>query len=139
MAAENPWTLANLSITAATGATALTAAMVNIDKYRGVTIQANFTYAASAATSVTAYVQTTLDGGATWVDVVAFQFTTSSAIKIANVRRTTPVTTIATPTDGLLTANTCVDGVLGDRLRVKWVSVGTYGAGTTLLITAVGG
>lgn len=139
MAAENPWTLANLSITAATGATALTPAMVGVDKYRGVTIQANFTYVASAATTVTAYVQSTLDGGVTWFDVVAFQFTTASAIKIANLRRTTPVTTIATATDGTLTANTCVDGALGDQLRVKWVSVGTYGAGTTLLITAVGG
>lgn len=139
MSAENPWTLANLSITAATGATALAAAMVGIDKYRGVTIQANFTYVASAATSVTAYVQSTLDGGLTWFDVVAFQFTTSSGIKLANLRRTTAVTTIAAPTDGSLTANTCVDGLLGDQLRVKWVSVGTYGAGTALLITAVGG
>lgn len=139
MAAENPCTLANLSITAATGATPLGVAMVSVDKYRGVTIQAAFTYVASAATSATAYVQTTLDGGTTWVDIVCFSFTTASATKIANLRRTTPVTTLATPTDGALTANTSVDGILGDQLRVKWASVGTYGAGTTLLITAVGG
>lgn len=139
MAAENPWTLASLSITAATGATPLAPAMTGIDKYRGVTVQAAFTYVASAATSVTAYVQTTLDGGTTWVDVIAFQFTTASATKIGNVRRTTPVTTLATPTDGTLTANTAVDGILGDQLRVKWTSSGTYGAGTTLTITAVGG
>lgn len=138
MAAENPWTLANLTITAATSATALAPAMTGIDKYRGVTLQAVFTYG-SGGTNATAYVQTTLDGGTTWVDVAAFQFTTASATKIANVRRTTAVTTLATPTDGTLTANTAVDGILGDQLRVKWVSTGTYGGTTTLTVTAVGG
>lgn len=138
MAAENPWTLATLSITAAQSAVALSPAMTGIDKYRGVALQANFTYG-SGGTTATAYVQTTFDGGVTWVDVVAFQFTTASAIKLANVRRTTPVTTIATATDGSLTANTAVDGLLGDQIRVKWASTGTYAGGTTLLITAVGG
>jgi hypothetical protein len=138
MAAENPWTLANLSIAAAQSAVALSPGMTGIDKYRGVTLQANFTYG-SGGTNATAYVQSTLDGGVTWFDVAAFQFTTASAIKLANVRRTTPVTTIVAATDGSLTANTVVDGLLGDQLRVKWASTGTYAGTTTLLITAVGG
>ena len=101
---------------------------------RNITIQANFTYVASAATSVDAYFQTSLDNGATWVDVAEFNFTTASARKIANLSALTPKTTLVTPTDGSLSANTCVDGVLGPLFRVKYTSVGTYGAGTTLAI-----
>jgi len=48
------------------------------------------------------------------------------------------VTTIATPTDGALTANTAVDGLLGVQWRVKWTTTGTYGAGTTLSIDVAG-
>jgi hypothetical protein len=104
---------------------------------RGLAVQANFTYVASSATTVDAYVQTSLDGGATWIDIIEFHFTTASARKVANVNAGTSVTSEATPTDGSLGAGDVVDGILGDQLRVKWVSVGTYGAGTSLVITAV--
>jgi hypothetical protein len=43
-------------------------------------VQANFVYN-SGGTNVTAYVQTSFDGGATAVDIACFQFTTSSARK----------------------------------------------------------
>ena len=100
---------------------------------RRATFQANFVYG-SNGTNVTAYVQTSFDGGSTWSDIACFQFTTSSARKAANLSSATPVTTLASLTDGSLTANTCVDGLIGDRFRVKYSSTGTYAGSTSLQI-----
>jgi hypothetical protein len=128
-------TLLSTPITTAVTQTATLADAVDLASQRGVLLQANFGYG-SGGTSVTAYVQTSADGGTTWYDVAAFEFTTSSAVKLFNLRAQTPVTSIATPTSGALTANTSVDGLLGDRLRVLWASVGTYST-TTLTISAI--
>ena len=99
------------------------------------TLQANFTYG-SGGTSADAYVQTSLDGGSTWMDVAEFGFTTSSARKAFNLTNAA-VTSVATPGDAALTANTCVNGFLGSLYRVKYVTTGTYAGSTTLVITAV--
>lgn len=98
-------------------------------------IQANFTYG-SGGTTVDAYVQTSLDGGLTWTDIAQFSFATTTARKAYNLTNAA-VTTIATPSDGALTANTCVNGLLGSLYRVKYVTIGTYAGGTSLVITAV--
>jgi len=100
------------------------------------TCQAALTYG-SGGTNVTAYVQTTFDGGVTWVDIVCFQFTTATARAINSVRSAAIVTANYTPTDGSLAANTIKDGLLGDQLRVKYTSTGTYAGNTTLSVTAV--
>ena len=50
---------------------------------RNLTLQANSVYG-SGGTSVDAYVQTTLDGGATWFDIAELRFTTASAIKASD-------------------------------------------------------
>jgi len=97
-------------------------------------VQAAFTYG-SGGTNCTGYVQTSLDGGVSWVDVFAPQFATTTATSIATVEVTGGTVTV-TPTDGSLAANTVVNGVLGDRWRVKVVSTGTYAA-TTLAVSAV--
>ena len=96
-------------------------------------IQAKFVYG-SGGTSATAYVQTSIDDGVTWIDIASLQFTTSSATKVVNLTSGTPITTPATPTDGSLTANTVVNGVIGNRYRVKYTTVGTYAGGTTLSV-----
>lgn len=101
---------------------------------RNLTLQGNFTYG-SGGTTADAWVQTSFDGGATWTDIASFHFTTASARKVVNLSAATPVATQASPTDGALTANTAVDGLLGPLLRVKYASAGTY-AGTTLRIDA---
>ena len=99
-------------------------------------IQANFTYT-SGGTSVDAYVQTSLDNGVTWMDIAQFSFATTSARKAYNLNNK-EVTTQATPGDGALTANTCVNGFLGSLYRVKSVVVaGSPYAGTALVITVV--
>jgi hypothetical protein len=96
-------------------------------------IQIKLAYGANG-TTLKVYVQTTLDQGATWVDVACSAFTTASATKIINLSGLTPKTTAATPTDGSMTDDTALDGVLGDRWRVKITSVGTYSGSTTLSV-----
>lgn len=100
------------------------------------TLSARLAYG-SGGTSVKAYVQTSLDGGSTWFDVWCATFTTASAHKAVNLSGLTPKTTAATPSDGSLTDDTAVDGVLGDRFRVKVVTVGTYAGSTVLSMRAV--
>jgi hypothetical protein len=100
-------------------------------------IQANFTYG-SGGTSVDVYVQTSLDGGVTWVDIAQFSFATTTARKAYNLTNAA-VTTQATPGDGTLTGNTCVNGFLGSLYRIKSVVVASsaYAGGTTIVVTAV--
>jgi hypothetical protein len=86
----------------------------------------------SGGTTLKVYVQTTLDQGSTWVDVSCSAFTTASATKIINLSGLTPKTTAATPSDGAMTDDTALDGVLGDRWRLKITSTGTYAGSTTV-------
>src|ERR1035437_1651175 len=61
-------------------------------------------------TSVTAYVQTSIDQGQTWADIAAVQFTTASGTEIVNLSGLQAVTTPATPVQQALTPGTCVNG-----------------------------
>lgn len=92
----------------------------------------------SGGTTIDAYVQTSLDGGASWIDIRNFHFATASLNQVVNHSSLTPITTAATPGDGALASNTSVDGIIGDLLRVKYKSAGTYGTSTTLAIYATG-
>lgn len=109
-----------------------------VDGFDGVaalTAQIRFAYG-SGGTSAVIYLQTSLDGGTTAVDIAAVGVTTASATKVVNLSGLTPKTTAATPADGALTTDTALDGVLGDRFRVKVVSVGTY-ANTVVAVRIV--
>lgn len=125
--------LASLAITTATAAVISTAAIAKGGSPSNLTIQGAFTYG-SGGTSADAWVQTSLDGGATWTDIANFHFTTSSARFIYNLSAATPKTTEVTPTDGTLASNTAVDGVLGPMFRVKSTTVGTYAGSTKLRV-----
>lgn len=103
---------------------------------RALCLEAIFTYG-SGGTSAKAWVQTTLDGGTTWFDIASFAFTTSSAKKLSTVHLTTALTPATVPTDGTLTDDTILNGVLGNRLRIKFSSVGIYAGSTVLAINAV--
>lgn len=124
--------LLTLPITTALAA-AVTPAVTLNGTPRNLTIQGNFTYGSGGAT-VDGYVQSSLDGGLTWTDLCNFHFTTSSLRKAFNLSASTPVTTQATPSDGSIAANTAQDGLLGPKLRVKYVTTGTYAGGTVLAI-----
>jgi hypothetical protein len=86
--------------------------------YESLSLQANFTYG-SGGTTAKAWVQTTFDQGATWVDIANFAFTTSSGRRLYHL---TPV---------------AVNGLLGSNLRVKLTTTGTYAGETSLVITAL--
>lgn len=129
--------LPTLTITTAISATAGDVYVIRDPKQTSLTIQGRFVYG-SGGTNATAYVQTSLDDSATWVDIACLQFTTASATKIVNLTSDTAVTTAATPTDGSLTANTVVNGIIGNRIRCKYVTTGTYGGTTTLAVHVAG-
>lgn len=101
-----------------------------------VTLQATFAYGAGG-TTVKAWAQTSFDQGATWVDIASFAFTTAAAKKISSVRATTVVAAAYVGTDATLADDTIKDGLLGDRLRVKFTSTGTYTGATSLAVYAV--
>ena len=105
-----------------------------LGRLESLTLQAIITVA-GGGTTAKAWVQTSFDGGVTWVDIANFAFTTATATRLYHL---TPVavTTIATPTDGTLADNTAVNGLIGDRLRVKLTTTGTYTGASSFVITA---
>jgi hypothetical protein len=127
-------TLRNSTITTAvTGDVA--SGVLALGRVEVLTLFATFAYG-SGGTTAKAWVQTTLDGGATWVDIASFAFTTSSASRAYNLTAAA-VTSIATPSDGTLADNTAVNGLLGEQYRVKLTTVGTYAGSTTLAVWAI--
>lgn len=100
---------------------------------KGLTLQATITVAGGGG-AAKAYVQTSLDGGTTWIDIACFAFTTSTAKKVVNLRAETAVTTAVTPVDGALTDNTVVSGILGTKFRTKYVTSGTVYTGASSFV-----
>jgi hypothetical protein len=98
-------------------------------------LQGNFTYG-SGGTTADAWVQTSLDGGATWTDVANFHFLLASARKALNLSSLTVVASFA-PSDGTLAADTVKDGILGSLWRCKFTTTGTYAGGTVMRVDAI--
>ena len=126
-------TLLDKSITAAE--TAATGNAFPLTHARSIAIQANFTYG-SGGTTAKFWVQTSLDGGATWIDICNFAHATASLRRAYNLSALTPLTTVYAATDGTLADDTAKDGIIGTLIRVKYTTTGTYAA-TTIKITAV--
>ncbi|MFY7851603.1 MAG: hypothetical protein ACOVQ6_07435 [Brevundimonas sp.] len=101
----------------------------------GITVDAVLAYVAASATSIKAYVQTSLDGGTTWFDIMCFAFTTASGSKYLTSLALKEVNTAVTLSQATLSDNTSINGRLGDQVRFIVTSVGTYGAGTRLDLT----
>lgn len=130
-------TLLNATITAAVTADANaqlagTRELIRLRSARYLTVQALFTYGSGGATAK-AWLQTSLDGGVTWIDIACFSFTTATAAKVFTLDLTA-VTTVYTPTDGTLANDTVKNGIIGDQLRIKYTTTNTYAGGTTLKI-----
>jgi hypothetical protein len=71
--------------------------------------------------------------GATWVDSASLPFLLASASKVSALSANiAPASQAFTPSDGALADGTVVNGVLGDRVRIKFSTTGTYSGGTTL-------
>jgi hypothetical protein len=129
MAVPGIHSLAVETITAA-GSQTFTA-ITDLDGLAVVTLVAAFVYG-SGGTSVSAVVQTSFDGGTTWLDVRRFDFTTSSGTRYGTVARIAGDNTAY----AALSADGGNAGLLGNRLRAKIISVGTYAGSTTVSISA---
>lgn len=81
-------------------------------------------------TNATAVVQTSLDDGANWYDVCNAQFT-ATGVRLACVNGTTAFAPAAAAS---LSANTKLDGFLGDRLRVAFTTTGTWTTGSSVSV-----
>ena len=121
--------LGDFTITAA--GTAVGTPVTGLDGILAATVQLRLAYG-SGGTTVRAYIQSSIDQGTTWIDLACVLFGTASEVAVLNFSGLTPKTTAVVPTDGAMTDDTAVDGILGDRFRVKVVSTGTY-AGSTVL------
>jgi hypothetical protein len=100
------------------------------------TVHCNFVYGSGGET-VDAYVQMSVDGGSTWVDVAECHFTTASLRELYEITSLPSAVSSRIATDGSLIANTANGGMIG--WRVEYVSTGTYAGGTTLQIDVQGG
>lgn len=94
---------------------------------------------AGGGTTAKFWIQTSLDGGVTWVDIINFAFATTTASKLTAVvdNPATPLTPATAPTDGTLGDDAIVNGVLGSMLRVKYTTTGTYTGASSIAIYAV--
>lgn len=128
-----------LTIGAAVGVTTTTP-VTGLVGMNSLIVQCLFLYGAGG-TNVNAYIQTSLDGGTTWFDVMNFLHTTAALTRANAV--TMNVSNGASPfapialTDGAMTSNTSTQGILGDRVRLKYVTTGTYTGLTSLAVTAI--
>lgn len=89
----------------------------------------------TGGSSATVWVQTQLPSGQ-WVDIFCAAFSSSAAVKVANLSARTPVTTVYAATTAL-TADNVKDGILGRKFRTRRTTVGTYSGGTTLAVNVV--
>ena len=132
-----PATLCLMNETITTAQTASTKTAVSgLARCKSLALECIFTYGSGGTTAIV-YVQTSFDGGSTWVDIANFAHTTSSLSRAYNLSALTPLTSVYTVTDGSLTNNTCKDGLIGDQLRVKFTSTGTYAGSTTVAVYAI--
>lgn len=115
------YTLAALQIAAARSLSLLTP-VVNFDGMSSVSLEANFQYGSGGATC-SAIAATSFDAGTTWRHIARFDFTTASAVKVANIQAAA-AKAIGAYAD--LASEGVNDGVLGNMLAVYIVSTGTY-------------
>ena len=123
-----PTTTITTAVAAATGVVALGQGV------RELLVEAAFTYG-SGGTTGKFWVQTRVKGG-TWRDIMCFAFTTSSLTKFQKVSGGIALAANIGVSDAALADNTILDGLLGDELRVKYTTTGTYAGGTTAQVLA---
>lgn len=91
----------------------------------------------SSGTTAKAWLQTSFDNATTWVDIANFAFTTADATKAFALGAPTFGTASFTPTDATLADNGITPFPIGDMVRTKLISTGTYAGTTTLKVYLV--
>ncbi|NGO50432.1 hypothetical protein [Allomesorhizobium camelthorni] len=117
------------------GVSAAGVAQELIDRLEGMasaTLYCEFVYG-SGGTTCAVIVQTSINQGSDWIDVCRFDFTTANASKTANLSAEAAAAVAAV---AALSVEGKVDGVLGDRLRAKVTSTGTYAGNTSVSVRA---
>lgn len=117
------------------GVSAAGAAQALIDRLAGmksVSLFAEFTYG-GGGTACIVVVQTSLNQGADWIDIARFDFATANGQKTANISAEAAAAIAAV---AALSAEGKLDGILGDRLRCKITSTGTYAGNTSVNVRA---
>lgn len=118
--------------TAAAGVT--TAPVTGFFGMKSLLAEGIFVYG-SGGTTLKVWVQSSVDGGVTWFDIMNLAFTTASA-NIAGEVAAELGKTPAAVTDGTLADLGVNQGMLGDRIRLKYTSTGTYAGDTTIKVVA---
>ena len=108
----------------------------NLDGMLSATLSASFVYG-SGGDTLKVVVETSLNQGATWVEVARFAFAQASAEKVVNLSALTAVTTVYAPT--ALSDDTVKDGILGPRWRARILKGGgaAYAGNTSLAVRMV--
>lgn len=132
---NNPgfFSLGNFAITAA--GTQVGDWVTGLEGMLAALLQGRFQWG-SGGTACKLYIQTSVDQGQTPIDIACIVFNAVSENEVINLSGLTPKAAFV-PSDGALADDTLIDGVLGDRLRAKVVSTGTYAASTLLSVSAV--
>jgi hypothetical protein len=84
--------------------------------------------------SLKVYAQTKLDNGVTWCDIANFTFTLFDARRLHAIKLSTALAANVTPTDGTMTANTILSGLLGNKVRLKLIATGNYQPDSHLVV-----
>lgn len=134
---QGTFDLGSVAITAAvtnqvitTGTSPAGVAQSFLDRFEGMealAIYVGFTYGAGG-TSASLKVQTTFDD-VEWIDIARFDFTTSSASKVANLSALLSKAVAAVAALGSEGVN---DGLLGAKLRAVLTTTGTYSSNTSI-------
>lgn len=84
-------------------------------------------------TTIDVFIQTSFDKEATWIDIMHFDFLLTAGNRIMHVREETAIVADVTPTDGTGPADgTAISGIIGDHVRARIVTTGTYTGTTTI-------
>jgi hypothetical protein len=117
-------------VTSGTDAQGSTVAYIgDLDGMLSATLQINFNYGSSGGTSVKATVETSCDQGASWIEVWRAAFGTASEENVVNL---SGLTAVGSYTPAALSDDAVKDGLLGQRWRMKIITVGTYAGNASL-------
>lgn len=108
----------------------------SLDGMLAATLSANFVYG-SGGDTLKVIVETSLNQGATWIEVARLAFATASAEKVVNLSALTPVTTVYSPNG--LSDDAVKDGIFGPRWRARIIkgSGSAYAGNTSLSVSLI--
>lgn len=98
-------------------------------------LETQFLYGAGGTTTKV-WLQTRTKNG-TWRDIANHAFTTSAATKWSGVVQTTALAAAIAASDAALADDTILNGFLGDEIRIKYTTTGTYTGATSITVYAM--